>query len=42
MCEDPVSLLFFVREDERHWIQEYTGSPITNVGDKLAGMTDGE
>ena len=27
---------------QRHWIHKYTGSPITNVGDKLAGMTEGE
>ena len=25
---------------ERHWIHLYAGSPIKNVGDKLAGMTE--
>ena len=30
------------KQRERHWIHKYTGSPITNVGDKLAGMTEGE
>ena len=29
------------KQRERHWIHKYTGSPITNVGDKLAGMTEG-
>ena len=30
------------KTDERHWIHLYAGSPIKDVGDKPAGMTEGD